>query len=81
VPFADLLIPRFGADAIWWSFPMGTITSAALASLYYRFGGWRKSRFLETDVHGSTSDTGVGAPVADGTDQPLTVVEGLAAEG
>ena len=81
VPFADLLIPRFGADAIWWSFPMGTISSATLASLYYRFGGWRKSRFLESDAHGTASDTGVGAPSMDGVDEPLTIAEGLAAEG
>ena len=26
VPFAALLRARFGADAIWWSFPLGTIT-------------------------------------------------------
>jgi Na+-driven multidrug efflux pump len=81
VPFANFFIPRFGADAIWWSFPLGTIASAFMASLYYRFGGWRKSRFLETDVHGSSSDTGLGAPSMDGVDDPLTVAEGLAAEG
>jgi hypothetical protein len=23
IPAATLLVPRFGADAIWWSFPMG----------------------------------------------------------
>jgi putative MATE family efflux protein len=47
LPFASLLSPRFGADAIWWSFPLGTITSATLTSLYYLFGGWRKARMLE----------------------------------
>ena len=49
VPFAIMLQPHFGADAIWWSFPLGTITSAALTGLYYRFGGWRKLRMLSLD--------------------------------
>ena len=47
VPFAALMTPHFGSDAIWWSFPLGTITSAVLTGLYYKYGGWRKSRMLE----------------------------------
>jgi len=47
IPFATLLSPRMGPDAIWWSFPFGTITSALLTSLYYRFGGWRRARMLD----------------------------------
>jgi Na+-driven multidrug efflux pump len=47
IPFASLLSPVYGADAIWWSFPLGTITSAVLTSLYYRYGGWRRARMLE----------------------------------
>ena len=49
IPFAALLIPRFGADAIWWSFPLGTITSAVLTSLYYLHGGWRRARMLRDE--------------------------------
>ena len=33
IPFAMLLIPRWGADAIWWSFPLGTIASASSSSI------------------------------------------------
>jgi Na+-driven multidrug efflux pump len=47
VPFAALMTPHFGADAIWWSFPLGTITSTVLTGLYYKFGGWRNSRMIE----------------------------------
>lgn len=46
VPFAVLLQPWLGADAIWWSFPFGSITSALLAWAYYRWGGWRANRPL-----------------------------------
>jgi len=82
VPFADLFIPRFGADAIWWSFPLGTTSSAAMAALYYKFGGWRRSRFIEISPHGQTAVGGVGTPVMDGVDDPLDVAgEELAAEG
>jgi Na+-driven multidrug efflux pump len=47
IPFASLLSHAWGADAIWWSFPLGTITSAALTTLYYRYGGWRRAHMLD----------------------------------
>ena len=67
IPFATALIPRWGSDAIWWSFPLGTIVSAGLSALYYRFGGWRKVRMLkfQSEVGGEAADTGMGAPVMD----------------
>ena len=61
VPFAVLLIPHFGVEAIWWSFPLGTITSAVLAALYYRFGGWRQARL----VAGSQADPDVTTRTAE----------------
>jgi len=42
VPFANLLQPMLGPAAIWWSFPVGTFTSAVLAYGYYRLGRWRQ---------------------------------------
>ncbi len=67
IPFAAFLIPRWGPDAIWWSYPLGTIASSALTFLYYRFGGWRKLRMLkfESEPAGETADTGIAAPVMD----------------
>lgn len=46
VPFAKALHPWLGAEAIWWSFPAGAISSALLAFLYYRHGRWRSNRLL-----------------------------------
>jgi putative MATE family efflux protein len=46
VPFAYFMMPHLGRDAIWWSFPLGTITSSLLTTLYYKYGGWRKVRML-----------------------------------
>ncbi len=46
LPFAHLMLPRFGADAIWWSFPLASLMAASMALAYYRFGGWRRARML-----------------------------------
>ena len=62
VPFAALMSPRYGADAIWWSFPLGSITSAVLAILYYRFGNWRHAHMLRDRSHGAAPDAGLAAP-------------------
>ena len=64
IPFAMVLIPRIGEDAIWWSFPLGTITSSLLTWLYFRHGKWREARMLggESEPLGFTPDAGMGAP-------------------
>lgn len=41
---ANLLEPSLGADAIWWSFPAGSLASMLMTIGYYRYGGWRKGR-------------------------------------
>jgi putative MATE family efflux protein len=62
LPFAALMTPRFGEDAIWWSFPLGTCVTAGLTSLYYLRGGWRKSRMLKDDPRERALDASVGIP-------------------
>jgi putative MATE family efflux protein len=61
IPFAALLIPRFGADAIWWSFPLGTITSATLTTLYYLQGGWRRARMMRDEPKPPPADSALAA--------------------
>jgi Na+-driven multidrug efflux pump len=39
--------PLIGADAIWWSFPVGFGAATLLAIGHYRFGGWRKAKLIE----------------------------------
>jgi len=48
IPFAYALVERWQADAIWWSFPLGSLISMTLSIAYYRFGGWRRARMLAT---------------------------------
>jgi len=63
VPFAEILIPRLGADAIWWSFPLGTITSSALTAMYYVLGNWRKTKVLDPPpAQGQAADGGMAPP-------------------
>ncbi len=46
VPFALIFLPVFGAVAIWWSFPLGSVSSALLAFAYFRWGGWRSNKLM-----------------------------------
>jgi putative MATE family efflux protein len=57
IPFAYGLAPRWGVDAIWWSFPVGSIVGVVLGGLYYRYGDWRKVQLMR----------GVGAPAGPST--------------
>jgi putative MATE family efflux protein len=66
VPLAKLLTPYLGADAIWISFPVGSLCTMLLAGGYYLWGGWRKARMLPTDRPSADApDTGLGQPMMD----------------
>jgi putative MATE family efflux protein len=81
VPFASLLTPRFGAEAIWWSFPLGTITSSTLTTLYFLFGGWRKARMLEPEAGGQALDAGQGSPAMDPQEVDEEAAEAMESAG
>ena len=61
-PFAMLLQPALGADAIWWSFPLGSLVSMLMAMAYYRWGGWRRARMIEPTAAQQAPTTGQGMP-------------------
>ena len=67
VPFAELLQPYLGVDAIWWSFPASSLVSMLLSLAYYRWGGWRKARMLDSPAHGTPAEVPASppSPVAD----------------
>ncbi len=44
--FAILARPWLGADALWLSFPVSSISNLALATAYYLHGGWKKARMV-----------------------------------
>ena len=41
IGFYTLAYPHIGQEAVWWSFPVGSVISAVTAVLYYRYGPWR----------------------------------------
>jgi putative MATE family efflux protein len=81
VPFTALLTPHFGVEAIWWSFPLGTITSSALTALYFQFGGWRKSRMLSPEAGGQAPDAGQTTPAMDPQEVDDEAADALEAAG
>ena len=46
IPFAYVVAPRWQADAIWWSFPLGSVVAVLFGYLYYRYGDWRKIQMM-----------------------------------
>lgn len=81
VPFTSFLTPHFGSEAIWWSFPLGTVTSSVLTTLYFLFGGWRKSRMLEPEAGGATPDSGQASPAMDPQEVDAEAADALEARG
>lgn len=38
--------PYLGADALWWSYPAGSLTALLLAAYAYYGGGWRRAKLV-----------------------------------
>jgi len=67
VPFALWLQPRFGADAIWWSFPVSALCSMLMIMAYYRWGKWRSASILDKPAQATPAEVPATppSPVAD----------------
>lgn len=73
IPFARALMPKYGAEAIWWSFPLGMVVAVTLVGLYYKFGNWRRSKMLDTGTAATgPTPTVPGAPGAAPTPTTLS---------
>lgn len=62
IPFAYAMLPRWGADAVWASFPLGSVVTLAFAIAYYRWGGWRTARLISTTPEGEVPDIALSPP-------------------
>jgi Na+-driven multidrug efflux pump len=66
IPFAYAYVDSWGSDAIWWSFPLGSLVSMLLSIAYYTFGNWRSARMLPpTRPVPAGATLPAGAPIAD----------------
>ncbi len=63
--FAYGLQAWLGADAIWLSFPAGTIATMVLAALLYTFGDWREERDMRVP-DGDSAEASALAAAASG---------------
>ncbi|HEX8413002.1 MAG TPA: MATE family efflux transporter, partial [Sphingomicrobium sp.] len=50
---AFALRPALGVDALWWSFPAGSLATITLAAAYYRFAPWRRGRLVVPEDYGA----------------------------
>lgn len=66
------LRPLIGAEALWWSFPMGSATALLLGAAYYRFGSWRSARLIppKTAVEAEQQSSASGDQQATGAHVP-----------
>lgn len=57
IGFALGALPAIGSDALWWSFPVGSVATLGLSAAYYYFGNWRAIRMGRPphDPHGETA--------------------------
>jgi len=56
------LRPVLGADALWWSFPAGSLATLIGAALYYRYGPWRRGALRVPQPGEARSAEPAGAP-------------------
>jgi putative MATE family efflux protein len=58
------LEPAWGPDAIWWSFPAGSLGSMLLMIAYYLRGGWRRGRLPAVPHEGEEKAMAACEPAA-----------------
>jgi len=76
IPFALLLRPIIGADAIWWSFPLATIAASGMNIAFYLHGGWKTARMLDIPrPSGEAPDAGNSPPPAEKVEAEPAKVE------
>jgi putative MATE family efflux protein len=54
IPLAGAFVDRWGADSVWWSFPLSSAFATILAVLYYKYGGWRSAQ-MESPAQAASS--------------------------
>jgi putative MATE family efflux protein len=64
IPFASITMEYWQADAIWYSFPLGSLVAMILSIAYYRYGPWQSAHMLEPQkvAPAGASDATLGAP-------------------
>jgi putative MATE family efflux protein len=56
IPLAEAFVDRWGADSVWWSFPLSSAFASALAVLYYKYGGWRSAHMESVPAQSQSAE-------------------------
>jgi putative MATE family efflux protein len=59
-----------GPDALWWSFPLGSVVTLALSATYYLNGSWRKGSLSVPAEQGEMEDHALAGTEPAGRMQP-----------
>jgi Na+-driven multidrug efflux pump len=51
-----------GSDAIWWSFPVGSVAGLVLAWWFYNYSNWRKRAMAESPGEAEEQAHAAGEP-------------------
>jgi Na+-driven multidrug efflux pump len=60
--FYFLTYGDLGSDAIWWSFPAGSLAALALGWWFYHYSGWRRHALAETPAEAQEKAQADGEP-------------------
>lgn len=70
--FIALFRPALGTDALWLSFPVGSVVTVVLAGLFYKYGGWRKLRLVVPPPQEECVEEALGTSEPGGRLNPAT---------
>lgn len=71
IGFALYAEPWLGADALWWSFPIGSVATLAMAAAYYRWGNWRTIRLTPATDPDEAEEQSLAGTEPAGRAQPV----------
>ena len=71
IPFASLMQPVLGIDAIWWSFPVSALSAMLMSMAYYRWGRWRQAKMMAGQPAADTDEIALPAELIAAPNNPV----------
>lgn len=71
IPFAILMQPVLGIDAIWWSFPVSALSAMLMSMAYYRWGRWRQAKMMAGQPAADTDEIALPAELIAAPNNPV----------
>ena len=71
IPFASLMQPVLGIDAIWWSFPVSALSAMLMSMAYYRWRRWRQAKMMAGQPAADTDEIALPAELIAAPNNPV----------